>query len=181
MSNHLNQENKEAVWDFWQKLNHVGVDNVPETVRAAVQADVDWNVSAPIDQVIGAEDAISGFWAPLFQAFPDLKHEPYVFMGGIDEGSALYATEGGEEWVSGCGYLTGTFANDWLGIPATGTQDKYLVRRFLRHARGEDRRSLSSARYSGGDAAGGLSGAAAGAGRGGRDDTRARRQRRHCC
>ena len=41
-------------------------------------------------------------------------------MGGIDESSELYSTTGGEEWVSGCGYLTGTFANDWLGIPATG-------------------------------------------------------------
>ena len=36
---------------------------------------------------------------------------PYVFMGGTDS----Y----GDEWVSGCGYLTGTFAQDWLGIPAT--------------------------------------------------------------
>ena len=120
MSNQLNQENKEAVWDFWQKLNAVGVDKVPETVRATVHADVDWNVSAPIDQLLGAENAITGFWTPLFQAFPDLKHEPYVFIGGINEGSALYATEGGEEWVSGCGYLTGTFADDWLGIPASG-------------------------------------------------------------
>ena len=120
MSNQLNQENKEAVWDFWQKLNHVGAANVPAAVEAAVHSDVNWNVSAPIDQLVGADNAIAGFWAPLFHSFPDLKHEPYVFMGGIDEGSALYATEGGEEWVSGCGYLTGAFANDWLGIPATG-------------------------------------------------------------
>ena len=41
-------------------------------------------------------------------------------MGGIDESSVLYATEGGEEWVSGCGYFTGTFVKDWLGIPASG-------------------------------------------------------------
>ena len=44
----INQGNKEAVWDFWQKLNHVGADKVPDTVRAAVHGDVDWNVSAPI-------------------------------------------------------------------------------------------------------------------------------------
>ena len=120
MSTQLNQCNKEAVWDFWQKLNHAGAENVADTVRAAVHEDVDWNVSAPIDQLLGVENAISGFWTPLFRAFPDLKHEPYVFMGGIDEGSALYETEGGDEWVSGCGYLTGSFMNDWLGIPATG-------------------------------------------------------------
>ena len=120
MSTQLNQCNKEAVWDFWQKLNHVGVENVPDTARAALHPQVDWNVSAPIDQLLGVENAIAGFWTPLFHSFPNLQHQPYVFMGGIDEGSALYQTRGGEEWVSGCGYMTGTFAEDWLGIPATG-------------------------------------------------------------
>ena len=120
MTAELNQKNKESVWDFWQKLNHVGVEHIPQTVQAAVHDDVDWNVSAPIDQLLGVENSITGFWGPLFQSFPDLKHEPYVFMGGIDEGSALYATVPNEEWVSGCGYLTGRFVNDWLGIPATG-------------------------------------------------------------
>ncbi len=120
MSTQLNQSNKEAVWDFWQKLNHVGVENIAEIARTALQPEVDWNVSAPIDQLLGAENAISGFWAPLFRSFPDLRHEPYVFMGGIDESSELYATAGSEQWVCGCGYLTGTFAEDWLGIPATG-------------------------------------------------------------
>lgn len=120
MTAELNQKNKESVWDFWQKLNHVGAANVPAAVRAAVHDDVDWNVSAPIDQLLDVENSITGFWAPLFQSFPDLKHEPYVFMGGIDGSSDLYATVGGEEWVSGCGYLTGSFVNDWLGIPATG-------------------------------------------------------------
>ena len=120
MSNQLNQQNKEAVWDFWQKLNHVGIDNLPELIRAAVHEDVNWNVSAPIDQVLGVDALIADYWLPLRQSFPDLKRAPHVFMGGIDESSALYATEGGEEWVSGCGYLTGAFVKDWLGIPATG-------------------------------------------------------------
>ena len=120
MSSQLNQANKEAVWDFWQRLNYVGVNELPDLVEAAVHADVNWNVSAPIDQVLGVEALIADFWLPLRHSFPDLKRAPYVFMGGIDEGSTLYATESGEEWVSGCGYLTGTFVNDWLGIPATG-------------------------------------------------------------
>ena len=119
-SGQVNQANKEIVWDFWQKLNHVGVGDVPDVFRAAVHDDVDWNVSAPVDQIRGVEAVIADFWLPLLHSFPDLKRHPYVFMGGIDDSSELYATIGGEEWVSGCGYLTGTFANDWLGIPATG-------------------------------------------------------------
>ena len=39
----LNQANKTAVWDFWQKLNHVGAENVAEVIRAAVHEDVNWN------------------------------------------------------------------------------------------------------------------------------------------
>ena len=120
MSNQLNQANKEAVWDFWQRLNYVSIDELPALLRAAAREDVAWNVSAPVDQILGVEAAISDFWLPLRHAFPDLKRAPYVFMGGIDAGSALYATEAGEEWVSGCGYMTGTFVKNWLGIPATG-------------------------------------------------------------
>ncbi len=119
MSNTLNQANKEAVWDLWQRLNYATFDQVPDLLRAAVHSDVSWNVSAPIDQVLGIDAVIADFWLPLLHSFPDLKRAPYVFMGGIDESSQLYATAGGEEWVSGCGYLTGTFVKNWLGIPAT--------------------------------------------------------------
>ncbi len=48
----------------------------------AVHDDIDWNGSAPIDQLLGAENLISGFWLPLMHSFPDIKIRPYVFMGG---------------------------------------------------------------------------------------------------
>jgi predicted ester cyclase len=106
-----NQRNKEIVWDFWQKMNHVESDDVANVIRAAVHEDVDWNGPHPINQLQGADALITGFWQPLLQSFPDLKRKADIFMGGLS---------GGEEWVSGLGYLTGTFAQDWLGIPATG-------------------------------------------------------------
>ena len=132
MSSLLNQNNKEIVWDYWQKLNHVGVDNVPAAIRAAVHDDVDWNGSAPIDQILGVENLISGFWLPLLHSFPDIKIRPYVFMGGIDVGESEWASEAGSEWVSGCGYLTGTFMNDWLGIPATGIKTNIWFGQFYK-------------------------------------------------
>lgn len=116
----LNQRNKERVWDYWQRLNHVGVDNVPDVIRNAVHDDINWNGSAPIDQIEGVEGLISDFWLPLMHSFPDLKIHPYIFMGGIESGVSVFGSEEGQEWVSGCGYITGTFENDWLGIPATG-------------------------------------------------------------
>ena len=120
MTESVNQSNKAAVWDFWQKMNHADITEIPRVVQAAVHEDVDWNGSAPIDQLVGTDDLIAGFWEPLRRSFPDIKRTPYVFMGGIDDGESRYSNQPGEEWVSGCGYLTGTFANDWLGIPATG-------------------------------------------------------------
>ena len=137
MSNLLNQRNKEIVWDYWQKLNHVGIDNVPAAIRAAVHDDVDWNGSAPIDQIVGVENLISGFWLPLLHSFPDLKIRPYVFMGGIESGVSEWGGEAGTEWVSAVGYLTGTFANDWLGIPATGIKTNIWFGQFYRMREGK--------------------------------------------
>ena len=136
MSN-KNQKNKEIVWDYWQKLNHVGIDNVPDVIRAAVHEDVNWNGSAPIDQIEGVEAVTSDFWLPLMQSFPDLKRKPYIFMGGIEDGDSVYGTNEGEEWVSGCGYLTGTFDQDWLGIPATGKKTNIHFGQFYRMREGK--------------------------------------------
>ena len=132
MSTLLNQRNKEVVWNYWQRLNHVGVENVPDVVRAAVHDDVDWNGSAPIDRIVGVDNLISGFWLPLLHAFPDIKIRPYVFMGGIESGETTWASDAGSEWVTGCGYLTGTFAKDWLGIPATGVKTNIWFGQFYR-------------------------------------------------
>ena len=77
-------------------------------------------------------------------------------MGGIDEGSELYATVGGEEWVSGCGYLTGTFVNDWLGIPATGRKTNIWFGLFYVMREGKIAESYVQLGCSGSDAAGGV-------------------------
>lgn len=114
-----NQNNKAAVWDYWQKLNHVPNDQIPDVVRAACHSDVDWNGSAPIDRLLGVDALIADFWEPLLRAFPDLQRVPDIFMGGIDDGRSRFASNADTEWVSGCGHLIGTFCEDWLGIPAS--------------------------------------------------------------
>ena len=118
----LNQRNKTAVWNLWSQLNIVGPGQAGNVIREAFHEDVNWNGSAPIDQLLGVDALISGFWEQLLRSFPDLVRTPYIFMGGIDQGESTYGSDQGEEWVSGCGYLTGTFVEDWLGIPATGAK-----------------------------------------------------------
>ena len=121
MSSKNNQMNKERVWDFWQRMNHVEPDGVADLIRSAVHEDVNWNASHPINQLQGVETLITDFYQPLLQSFPDLKRNPYVFMGGENEG---------EYWVSATGYLTGTFAQDWLDIPATGDKTNIWFGQF---------------------------------------------------
>lgn len=105
-----NQRNKAHVWDFWQKMNHAKSDQVDSVVREAFHGDVHWNGPQPINQLVGVDAYILDFWQPLLQSFPDLKRKTDIFMAGATEE---------DEWVSGLGYLTGTFTRDWLGIPAT--------------------------------------------------------------
>ncbi len=120
MSTGENHANKVHVWNYWQKLNHALVADIPAVVQAAMHEDVEWHGSAPINQLRGADAVIRDFWLPLRASFPDIKRTPYVFMGGIDSGESAFAGPQQDAWVSGCGYLTGTFEKDWLGIPATG-------------------------------------------------------------
>jgi predicted ester cyclase len=106
-----NQRNKAVIWEHWQRMNHAQAKEVPGIVKQAFHKDVDWNGPQPINQFRGSDALIKDFWEPLRHSFPDIKCEADILMGGVN---------GDEDWVSGSGYLTGTFVHDWLGIPATG-------------------------------------------------------------
>ena len=115
-----NQQNKAAVWDLWQRLDHTPVGELGPLLRSAFHDDVAWFGPAPIDHVSGVDAVIADVWEPLRRSFPDLHRVPDVFMGGIEAGASRFSGDDGTEWVSGCGHLVGTFDQDWLGIPATG-------------------------------------------------------------
>ena len=134
MSNEVSQMNKEKVWDFWQRMNHIEPDGMADLVRSAFHEDVDWNASHPINQLQGVETLITDFYQPLLQSFPDLRRDPYVFMGGECDG---------EYWVSATGYLTGTFVEDWLDIPATNDKTNIWFGQFylMEEGRIAERRS----------------------------------------
>ena len=122
-----NQRIKSVVWDFWQRMNHADFDEIPSLLQRYFHRDVDWNGSQPINQLLGIDSVLHDFWWPMRQSFPDLKRTPDIFMGGkpYDPGAPI-------EWVSGTGYFTGTFENDWLGIPATGQKTNIRFGQFYR-------------------------------------------------
>ena len=126
----INQRNKAVIWDFWQRMNFAEANQVPELVRKTFHEDVDWNGPQPINQIRGVENLITGFWEPIRHSFPDIKRTADILMGG--ESTAWDTGEPtGEYWVSGLGYLTGTFVHDWIGIPATGKKTNIHFGQFF--------------------------------------------------
>ena len=110
MSSNLVQENKQIVWEFWQKLNESQDGDIANILHSYVHEDISWHGPQPINDLNGVDALLSGFWQPLLHAFPDLQRTTEIFIGGH------------EHWVGAIGYFSGTFANDWLGIPATGRE-----------------------------------------------------------
>ena len=102
------QKNKQLVWEFWQALNNTTLDDVADIVQSYVHEEISWHGAHPINDLDGVDALVTGFWRPLLRAIPDLQRTTEIFIGGH------------RHWVGAVGYFSGTFTNEWLGIPATG-------------------------------------------------------------
>jgi predicted ester cyclase len=118
--NDTNQQNKALVWNYWQGMN--GGKNVG-ILDQSFHLNVIWHGFQPLRHLNGANEVWSQFWQPLLSAIPDLTRRPYFFIGGQFEGS---------NWVCGTGDFIGTFANDWLFIPANGSSVHFRFGEFCR-------------------------------------------------
>ena len=125
----INQRNKAVVWDFWQRMNFANPNQIAGLVKKTFNKDVDWNGSQPINQIRGTDALIADFYEPFRHSFPDVKLTADILMGGESQSQSGEGT--GEYWVSGIGYLTGTFVHDWIGIPATGQKTNIHFGQFF--------------------------------------------------
>jgi len=132
MNNEINQKNKGLIWDFWQRMNYATPDNMEKIVRDRMHKNIAWFGPQPINELKGIEEVITDYWRPLYRSFPDIKRKCDVFLG---------SECCGEYWVSACGYFTGTFTQDWLGIPASGEKTNI---HFGQHYRMEDGRIVEN-------------------------------------
>lgn len=110
MSTTLLQKNKRLVWEFWQEMNQAGPESAADVIGRYCHRDINWYGPHPIYELVGVEALISAFWQPLLQSFPDLQRQCDLFIGGH------------QHWIGAIGHFSGTFINDWLGIPATGRE-----------------------------------------------------------
>jgi len=104
------QEDKRRVWDYWRELDAAEPRQRADTIRRHTHKDIQWHGPAPIDSLKGVDAVIENMWTPLFRSFSNLRRRCDIFMGGEYHG---------KKWVSSTGYFTGTFVQNWVGIPAT--------------------------------------------------------------
>jgi len=109
------EDNKKLVADMYAGLNQ----NRPGLMGEYWFEDMAWHGPAGIGTKRGIEEFENDYRAAFIRAFPDKHARDHV---RIAEG----------DWVAAYGYQTTTFAQDWLGIPATGEQINMLYMDFWR-------------------------------------------------
>jgi hypothetical protein len=82
-----------------------------EALAALAAPDAVWRASHPMNEAEGNAAALATVWGPLAEALPDLERRDSLFLGG---------TYRGRTYIAATGHYCGTWARDWLGIPATG-------------------------------------------------------------
>ena len=127
----LNQTNKRLVQDCWRALEAAPPDGVVEAAAEYLDADVEWHGPDPINELSGVDPFARDFWLPLLESFPNLKRSTHLFFGGKSNGR-IDGSNDGRMWVTGTGYLTGTFERDYLSIPATGREARIRWGEFCR-------------------------------------------------
>lgn len=107
------QTNTEYKRWLWNVLNSIDRDNCAGLIRAVFDRQVAWHGPHPINDLHGCDQLAEDHYAPLYSAFPDLDRHDDLFLAGSWKG---------DHWIAAAGHYRGTFASDWLGIPATGTR-----------------------------------------------------------
>ena len=123
MNKDLNQSNKRLVRGFWQSLEAAAPGEQQAVVDSVMASDLTWHGHDPVGDLHGANSFVNDFWQPLLHSFPDIRRQTWLFFGGESNGRVDGdITRDGRTWVTGTGCFTGVFAEDYLGIPATGSQ-----------------------------------------------------------
>ncbi len=115
-----------------QPLRSALYDFEPKPVRAALEAafapDAVIQLAHPFEALNGPQAYFDTALAPLHAAWPDLeRRETIAIESEIETG----------HWIGCCGYYTGTFAEPWLGMPATGHQSVMRFHEFFRVENGQ--------------------------------------------
>jgi predicted ester cyclase len=107
----ISSSQKRSFLTAWEVLSAAPKAAWLTQLEALYRLDVAWHGPHPINSIHGVDALIAQFWTPFLHAFPDVeRRDDIVIAGHFKQG----------DWIGATGYFTATFANDWLGIAATG-------------------------------------------------------------
>lgn len=109
------EDNKQLVEEMYEALN----ENVLGLMQRFWKDDMIWEGPAGIGTMNGLDEFEFVYRKPFSRAFPDKNATDIV---RIADG----------EWVAGTGYQDTTFAEDWLGIKASGQKIRMRYMDFWR-------------------------------------------------
>ena len=102
-------ENKKIYKKFSEDLLDVTEDGLSNAVHQFFNNEAKINVVAPVNEITGGKELFKKIIDPMLCAFPDLYRRTDLFFAGIFNN---------QEWVTSSGHFVGTFAKNWMGIPA---------------------------------------------------------------
>ncbi len=92
-----------------QQLVNSPVPELDDAIRDGYHTSAVVNVTHPVNE-LNSHNAGERFWKMLRQAIPDAERREDIVAGGRYRDA---------NWIGCLGHYVGTFAEDWLGIPAT--------------------------------------------------------------
>ena len=102
--------NKKTVALSLRRLLDVADADLEQAAAEAYAPDACLHAFHPVNEHDGAGSIARELWAPLRRAFPDLERREQIVVAG---------TYQEKDFVCSMSFLQGSFAEDWLGIPAT--------------------------------------------------------------
>ncbi|MEM6759704.1 MAG: ester cyclase [Pseudomonadota bacterium] len=121
-----NQRNKETALALWAAL-----DTDPAGAASMLDAVAAWQGPAPFGLTGSGAQVVDTMFAPLRAAFPDLRRQVHVFLGGVSSAHEDSSPDG-TAWVAGTGYYVGRAAHEVFGIPARDHTLRIRWGEFLR-------------------------------------------------
>jgi predicted ester cyclase len=105
-----NIANKRRLIAIMDALTTAPLDALRDAVRDGYHPDAQVSVTHPLNALDGLDAVEQRYWLPLRHALPDVERQHYIVAGGRYRDA---------DWVGCMGHYVGTFAHDWLDIPAT--------------------------------------------------------------
>ena len=110
------QEAKQLLQAWWNFEDGHEKDSM-QTVIPLLDPEWNWKGFDPVNTLDSLEAYQARFRVPFRKAFPSLKREVHLMLGGFSNGRVDGAGDG-ELWVCGTGLFHGFLQREWLGIPA---------------------------------------------------------------